>query len=135
MPRSVADPALGREPAGRRLAITAESLYLVNLMLAPGFAFAVLAWLWFKHRRSAPLLARGHLEQTFRASLWAGGLLVAASTAVVLLGGVRSMWVWVVAILWFVCVHATLVLLGVLGLVAAMGGKPFVFPLVGKSNG
>jgi hypothetical protein len=134
MPRSVADPTQRPDAAQRRLAITAEALYLINLMVAPGAAFAVLAWLWFRHRRSAPGLGRGHLEQTFRASLWAGGLLGVASTAVVLLGGPASMWSWVVAILWFVCVHATLVLCGVLGLVAAMGGKPFVFPLVGKSN-
>lgn len=127
-------PLLAADPVQRRLAITAEALYLINLMLAPGVAFLALAWLWFRHRRSAPGLGRGHVQQTFRASLWAGGLLVAASTAMVLLGGPRVVWSWVVAILWFVCVHATLILFGILGLVAAMAGKPFVFPLVGKSD-
>lgn len=134
MPRSAAERPQNADVTGRRLAITAEALYLVNLMLAPGLAFFFLAWLWLR-RHSAPGLARGHLEQTFRASLWAGGLLGVASTAVVLLGGPGVVWSWVVAILWFVCVHATLILFGVQGLVAAMAGKPFVFPVVGKSDG
>ena len=30
---------------GQGLAVVAESLYLTNLLLAPGIAFAVLAWL------------------------------------------------------------------------------------------
>ena len=43
-------PLLAADPVQRRLAITAEALYLINLMLAPGVAFLALAWLWFRHR-------------------------------------------------------------------------------------
>ena len=33
------------EPTGQSLAVAAESLYLVNLMLAPGLAFLAIVWL------------------------------------------------------------------------------------------
>lgn len=39
---------------GQRLAVLAQALYLGNLLVAPGLAFAVLLWLWFKHKDSAP---------------------------------------------------------------------------------
>jgi hypothetical protein len=132
MPPSALDSDLPGTPEGQRLAVTAQALFLVNLMLAPGLAFIGVAWLWYKHHATGPQLARCHLEQTFRASLWAGILLVIANIAVILLGGFQSVWTWVVVILWFTCVHSTLILLGVVGLVKAMAGKPFVFPLVGK---
>jgi hypothetical protein len=123
---------LRQEPEGQNLAVMAQVLFLANLMLAPGLAFLAIAWLWFKHRSGGAWLARCHLEQTFRASLWAGVLLVVANVAVILLGGFQSVWTWVIVILWFTCVHSTLILLGVVGLVKAMAGKPFVFPVVGR---
>jgi uncharacterized Tic20 family protein len=119
-------------PEGQDLAVAAEALFLVNLMLAPGLAFLGILWLWLKRRRDAPPLARCHIEQTFEASIWAGMLLVVATGAVIGLGGFQSVWTWVIVILWFTCVHSTLILLGVWGLVKAMGGKGFVYPIVGK---
>lgn len=117
---------------GQGLAVAAEVLYLVNLMLVPGLAFLGIVWLWFAKRRTASPLARCHIAQVFSASLWAGALLVLASALAVAAGGLDSPYTWVIVILWFVTVHATLILLGVLGLVKAMGGKNFVFPLVGR---
>lgn len=132
MPPSAPSTPLQQQPDGQRLAVLAQALFLVNLMLAPGLGFIGVAWLWYRHHATGPQLARCHLEQTFRASLWAGVLLVIANIAVILLGGFHSVWTWVVVILWFTCVHSTLILLGVVGLVKAMAGKPFVFPVVGK---
>ena len=34
------------DDAGRRFAVIAESLYLANLLIAPGLAFLGLPWLW-----------------------------------------------------------------------------------------
>jgi len=118
-------------PAGQALAIKAESLYLINLMLAPGLAFLVLAWLWFKHRRTAPPLARCHLEQTFFVSLWGGALIVVACAAFLFLFGWDWEWTWVFVILYFTGVHSTLILFGMLGLAKAMAGKPYVYPWIG----
>lgn len=116
--------------AGQTLAIAAESLFLLNLLLAPGVAFAVLFWLWRKHP-DAPPLARCHLKQTFYVSLWGGLLLTLFTIAFLALGGLQWAWTWVLVILYFTCVHSTLVVFGMLGLARAMAGKPFRFPLIG----
>lgn len=117
---------------GQRVAIVAESLFLANLLLAPGFAFLALAWLWWRRANEAPL-ARNHLEQTMTASLWAGVLLVLTSAALIAFGGPQSPATWLVVILWFVSVHGGLVVLGMLGLARALAGKPYVYPLVGHA--
>jgi uncharacterized Tic20 family protein len=132
MPPLADRSGLRAAPEGQNLAVAAEALFLVNLMLAPGLAFLGILWLWLKRRKTAPPLARCHIEQTFAASLWAGLLLVIANVAVIGLGGFQSVWTWVIVILWFTCVHSTLILLGVWGLVKAMAGKEFVYPLVGR---
>ncbi|MFN3397670.1 MAG: hypothetical protein ACK4ZS_03950 [Sulfurimicrobium sp.] len=117
---------------GQTLAVTAEALYLVNLLLAPGLSFAILLWLYFKHRATAPSLALCHLQQTVSASIWAGGLLVIANLAIFLLGGYTSANTWTVAIIYFTTCHSTLVLLGILGLSKAMAGQNFIYPLLGR---
>lgn len=117
---------------GQGLAVTAESLYLVNLMLAPGLGFVALAWLWLKHRASAPALARCHLEQTFRVSLWGGALIVVACAGFIWLFGLDSEWTWTYVIMYFTCIHSTLIMFGILGLAKAMAGQPYVYPLIGR---
>ncbi len=117
---------------GQSLAITAEVLYLANLLLLPGIAFLALLALWARRRHDSPLLARCHLLQTVAASLWAGGLLIVANAAIILLGGYQQPSTWVVVILYFTMFHSTFVLLGVLGLAKAMAGKSYVFPLIGR---
>ncbi|BCO32159.1 hypothetical protein TspCOW1_22620 [Thiohalobacter sp. COW1] len=115
---------------GQRLAIAAEALYLVNLLLVPGLAFLILAVLFLRRGRAGQL-ARNHLEQAFAASCWAGVLLIGVGGAIVLLGDIEGMITWVVGIIYLVCMHATLVLLGVLGLARALSGKAWRYPLVG----
>ena len=117
--------------SGQVLAVTAETLYLINLLLVPGVAFLILLALYFGKRRSAPALAANHLSQTFAASLWAGVLLVVANAAILLLGGYQGVHTWVVVILYFTIVHSTLVLLGALGLAKAMAGQCWRYPLLG----
>ncbi|HJW04510.1 MAG TPA: hypothetical protein VJ548_14615 [Azospira sp.] len=124
-------PAVTSDNAGTPLAIAAESLFLVNLMLAPGLGFLALAWLWRKHRHSAPLLARQHLEQTFWVSFWGGLLLVVVCATLIVLGGLHWEWTWVAVILYFTCIHSTLIMGGMLGLARAMAGRPWRFPLIG----
>ena len=118
------------ETPGQSLAVAAESLYLINLLLAPGLGFAVLYWLWRQHPDTPPL-ARNHLKQTLFVSLW-GGLLIASFTAAFLIfGGLHWAWTWVLVIMYFTCVHSTLVICGMFGLARAMAGKTFRFPLIG----
>ena len=115
---------------GQSLAVAAESLYLANLLLAPGLAFAAIFWLWRKHK-NAPLLARNHLKQTLFVSLWGGILITTFTAAFLLLGGLQWKWTWVLVIMYFTCVHSTLVICGMFGLAKAMAGKPFRYPLIG----
>lgn len=129
MPLSADKPAAD----GQRLAVFAEALFLANLLVAPGIAFAVLLWLWQKHKISAPLLARQHLKQATFVSLY-GGILIVSLTAVFLaVGGLYWEWTWVVVILYFTCIHSTLVMFGMFGLAKAMAGQVWRFPLIGPS--
>jgi hypothetical protein len=121
------------EPAGIRLAVTAESLYLANLLLIPGIAFLVLGGLLLRCDKDTPPLAAAHVQQTFSASLWAGILLVIVNAAILLMGGYRGVHTWTLVILYFTVCHSTLVLLGVVGLAKAMAGQCWRFPLVGRT--
>jgi hypothetical protein len=115
---------------GQRLAVVAESLYLANLLLLPGIAFAALFWLW-QTTANAPTLARNHLKQTFYVSLWSGLLISACIAALFAFGDLQRAGTWVLIILYFTCVHSMLVIFGMLGLARAMAGKPFRYPLIG----
>jgi len=117
---------------GQGLAVTAEALYITNLLLLPGLAFIALLLVYFRNIQVAPALAVCHLRQTLSASLWAGALLLATNIIIVWLGGYRSPNTWMVVIIYFTTCHATLVLLGVMGLARAMAGQCFRYPLVGR---
>lgn len=116
---------------GQNLAVIAESLYLANLLMAPGLAFAALLWLWLRHGDSAPPLARQHLKQTTFVSLYGGILIVACSAIFIALGGLYWEWTWVLVILYFTCIHSTLVLFGMYGLSRALAGQTWRYPLIG----
>jgi len=116
------------------LAVTAESLFLANLLLVPGLAFLVIVWLRWRYHASAGRLARCHFAQTFFVSLWGGLLLVSFSVAFIALGGLHWQWTWVVVILYFTCIHSTLVLFGMYGLIKALAGQTWHFPLIGPRN-
>lgn len=123
-----------RELPGQRLAVVAEALYLTNLLLAPGIAFAALAWLWFKHKDTAPPLARQHLHQATFVSVIGGGLIVCLSAGLVALGGLHWPWTWVVVLTYFVCIHGALVLCGMFALAKAMAGQAWRYPLIGPQT-
>ena len=113
------------------LAVTAEGLFLANLLLLPGISFLILCWLRWRYYTEAGRLARCHIDQTFFVSLWGGGLLIVCTALFLLLGGLHWQWTWVVVILYFTCIHSTLVLLGTFGLSRATAGLEYVYPLIG----
>jgi len=125
-------PSPNESVPGQGLAVTAEALFLINLLLLPGLAFVVLLVLWWRKRDAAPAIAAAHLNQAVSASLWAGVLLVIANAAVIVLGGYQGAQLWVVAILWFTVFHSTLLFLGMFGLSKAMSGQCWRFPLIGR---
>ncbi|MGA9963279.1 MAG: hypothetical protein WBP66_13105 [Azonexus sp.] len=131
MPPTDDDFGFSEEKAGQHLAVLAEALYLINLLLLPGLAFAGLLALWLKNKDSAPPLARQHLRQTTFVSLVGGFLIVTLSGLILALGGLDWAWTWVVLVLYFTCIHSTLVLFGMYGLIKAMAGQVWRFPLIG----
>jgi len=131
MPLSDDDFGFEEEKAGQNLAVLAEALYLINLLLLPGIAFALLLGLWLKYKDNAPPLARQHLKQATFVSLVGGLLILTLSGLVLALGGLDWEWTWVILILYFTCIHSTLVLFGMYGLIKAMSGQIWRFPLIG----
>lgn len=120
------------EDAAGSVAVQAEALYLMNLLLAPGLGFIGLLWLAWHHAHDRNELTRCHLRQTIVASIWAGVLLMVVTLLIVLLGGFNNPATWVVLILYFVCCHSALILFGVLGLARAMAGQIYIYPLIGS---
>ena len=118
--------------AGKSLAVQAEALYLINLMLAPGLAFLVLLLLYWQHRRQADPLALNHLSQTVGVSVAGGALIVVAVGVFLLIGGMQSGYTLMVVVLYFTFIHSSLILMGVIGLVKALAGQHFVYPLIGR---
>ena len=116
---------------GPRLAVVAEALFLINLMLLPGLAFLALMVLWIKHRNHPDPLVRNHLRQTGWTCITGGTLLVSASVGIFVLGGFDNPWSWVIGVLYFTFVHSSLILLGVLGLARAMNGRNWRYPVFG----
>ncbi len=128
-----ANPDESSEESGRDLAVLAEALYLANLLLIPGIAFAILCWLWLKNRASASPLARQHLRQTTFVSFYGGLLIILLSSLFIGIGGLHWEWTWVIVIMYFTCVHSTLVMFGMFGLAKAMAGQTWRYPLIGPT--
>lgn len=131
MPRSDDDFGFTEEQSGQALAVLAEALFLINLLLLPGLAFLALAGLWLRFRGDAPHLARQHLKQATLVSLWGGLLIVGFASAILFAGGLDWEYTWVALILYFTCIHSTLVLFGMYALIKAMNGQVWRFPLIG----
>jgi hypothetical protein len=127
------DFGITEDKQGQSLAVTAAALFLLNLLALPGLAFLILAGLWLKVGPDAPALARHHLKQATYVSFWGGLLIVGLSAAILLAGGLHSAWTWVVLILYFTCIHSTLILLGMIALIKAMNGQIWRYPLIGPT--
>ena len=101
-------------------------------MLAPGLAFLLLLLVYMKNRGHAEPLAANHLSQTVGVSLAGGVLILAIIALLLLLGGFESGYTWMIVILYFTFIHSTLILMGVMGLVKALNGQHFRYPLIGR---
>ncbi len=119
----------------KSLAVTAEVLYLANLLILPGIAFIWLVLLYRQQRDAATPLALCHLRQTLAASIWAGVLLLPFTGLTIAVGGYDSIGAWTIALIYFTVCHASLVLLGVVGLAKAMAGQSWRYPLIGPVCG
>ena len=133
MPLSEDNFGFDEKTPGQGLAVTAEALFLGNLLVAPGICFAVLLWLWVRNKAEAPPLARQHLRQATYVSLYGGLLIILFTTLFIALGGLHWEWTWVLVILYFTCIHSTLVLFGIFALAKALSGQIWRYPLIGPT--
>ncbi|MDM8566101.1 hypothetical protein QUF74_10660 [Candidatus Halobeggiatoa sp. HSG11] len=118
----------------RKMAVIAESLYLLNLTIIPGIAFLALIWLFIKYDNVATRISGCHLRQTFSASIWVGLLLVLVTWVMLSTMNHDSPYTWMIVIPYFVICHSVLVLLGIMGLAKALAGKKFHYPIIGPSH-
>jgi len=125
-------PPLDADTEQYSLGLTAEWLYLANLLLAPGIAACILLLLAIKHRAMIHSIGKQHLFETLSATLWAGLLLLVVTLSTLLLFGFESITGWMIVILYFTTCHSIFILLGILGLSKAMAKQPFHYPLVGR---
>jgi len=104
-----------------RLAIISQSLYLANLLVLPGFCFLILLWyfLRYKHLKN---WGRIHLYRALQLSVLSGGLLVIMPLLYMYISASVQLSL-MMGLLYFVTMHAVLVLLGMLNLSRAMSKK------------
>jgi hypothetical protein len=114
------------------IAVTAETLYLINLLLLPGLGFVILLILyWIKHN-NVSALNLNHLQQTVFASIWGGSLIIVINALIILLGGYEGAYTWMIVVLYFTVVHSTFILLGMVGLIKALAGQCWSYPVIGR---
>jgi uncharacterized membrane protein len=120
--------------AGQDFAILTESLYLANLLILPVFAFIILVFLYVKKHGSLPPIAESHLEQTISAGVWIAVIFFFGGMTILLMSllGIEDVTLWVIVVTLFTSLHATMVLLGVVGLAKALAGKCWSYPVIGK---
>jgi hypothetical protein len=119
---------------GKQLATLAESLYVANLLIIPFLGFIILGFIYLKKHGDAPPLAQSHLEQTIAASIGIAIVFIAFAGMIMLLRvwGLEAVAIWVIVVIVFTIIHATMVLFGVLGLARAMAGKCWRYPVFGR---
>lgn len=107
-----------------RLAIVAQSLYLINLLALPGIALAVLVYLRWKYRDSENTLGYCHLHQSCLITFW---------FLLIVVGGGIGLWLLIgdsaagisMTLLYLIVMHTGFVLLGMIGLAKAISGQHF----------
>jgi uncharacterized membrane protein len=135
MPYSDDQNDTGNSIDGQQLAILAESLYVANLLIIPFLGFIILGFVFLKKHGTAPPLAQSHLEQTIAASIGIAVMFIAFAGIIMLLRmwGLEAVGVWIIVVIVFTIIHATMVLFGVLGLARAMAGKCWRYPVFGHA--
>lgn len=124
----------GQVIAGKNSAVLVESLYVANLLILPGLAFLALLYLFITKHNSLPALAKSHLDQTMSACVWIAVMILVGSTSVMVMryAGVEDVTLWMIVVIVFTILHASMVFMGILGLAKALSGKCFHYPVVGR---
>lgn len=114
----------------KRLAVTAQSLYLLNLLF-PLIPLPFLLGIYFRRVADAGALGRNHLRQALVAALVSSALFIAANGVVLVYGGYRSVVALITFEVYFIAVVPLFVIPGLMALLRAMNEQECRFPLIG----
>jgi uncharacterized Tic20 family protein len=120
-----------RRHSDRRLAVTAQGLYLLNLLF-PLIPLVFLLAIYFRRVADAGALGRNHLRQALPAALVSSVLFVLANGVVLAYGGYRSVVALITFEVYFIAVVPLFVIPGLMGLLRAMNEQEFRFPILGR---
>ena len=134
MPHSESKNAGDVKVDGQDFAVLVESLYVINLLLIPVLSFIILVYLFLTRHGSLPPLANSHLEQTISAGFLTAVMIFVGGMTIMMirLSGIEDATLWMIVIILFTVMHATMVLLGIVGLAKALSGKCWSYPVVGR---
>jgi len=119
-------------PKGCELAIAAEAFYIVNMVLAPGLGFMMLAALYpYCKRKRPPAIVMNHLRQAISATIWTAVILVIFMGLLWYTGGYPSAYFWPLITVYFVFFHIPLSVIGVIGFGKALAGENYRYPMIG----
>ncbi|WP_456373879.1 hypothetical protein [Thiolapillus sp.] len=126
-----------RTPEKQGLAITAEALYMLNLLF-PFLPLLALGIIYFRNRNNPSLFLRSHIIQPWIAALISTALFILINVIAGIAGGYTSMDKLIsIHSLVALEVYTLLVILpflvpGLLGLTKAMSGLAWRYPLIGR---
>lgn len=119
--------------AGMATAITGETLFLLNL-LVPVLPLLFLAWINLKHRNTTNNYLRAHLKQPLIAGIISTSLFLLGALFIILTGGYDSISIQLIVVLeaYTLLVVIPLLIPGLIGMIKAMSGDTYRYPLIGK---
>lgn len=120
------------DPKERKVAITSQALYLLNISVLPIVAFVILMVVYSMNKAKVHGNGLLHLKQAIVGSVVAGILLVIVSVIIMLIGSFDSPYTWMVLVLYFISIHSALILYGVFAFIKALVNEPYRYPLIGN---
>ena len=123
--------------AAEPLAVITEGLYLLGMLLPllPLLPLLGQLWIYTRHRDHETPVVRNHVRQCFVATLIAFGVFAAANLLALSLGGYGTWAALVVFEVYFVVFVPLLLIPGLIGLIRAMSGQDYRYPIIGKRLG
>ena len=119
-------------PEGCDLAIAAEAFYIVNMVLAPGLGFMMLAALYpYCKKKRPPAIAMNHLRQAISATVWAVVIVTIFLVLLWVTGGYPSPYFWSLVAVYFLFFHIPMSVIGIIGFGKALAGENYRYPIIG----
>lgn len=118
---------------GKTTGIAGEGLFLFNLLL-PILPLVFLVFLNLKHRSTTSDFLRAHLRQPLLAAIISSSLFLLGSLYIIMTGGINSISIQLIVVLeaYTLLVVIPLIIPGLIGLLKAMSGNIYRYPLIGK---